>query len=281
MTERKAMIKAKQGLSVTRQCHLLAVPRSSAYARLQAVTTADIDAMRQLDELYLKWPFYGSRRLCVELQQRGYRVNRKRVQRLMRKMGLRAIYPKPRTSQPGKGHKIYPHLLRDLSIERPNQVWASDICYIPMAKGFMYLTAIIDWYSRRVLAWRVSNTLETDACVEALEEALWRYGAPEIFNTDQGAQYTSEAFTGILKDRGVKISMDGQGRWVDNVMVERLWRSVKYEDVYLHAYETPAALRAGLTAYVQFYNTERRHQSLNRQTPDAVYWASPMAKKAA
>jgi len=281
MTERKAMIQAKQGLSVTRQCHLLAVPRSSAYARRQAVSTTALDLMRKIDELYLKWPFYGSRRLCVELQQRGHSVNRKRVQRLMRTMGIQAMYPKPRTSHPGKGHKIYPYLLRGLSIERPNQVWASDICYIPMTKGFMYLTAIIDWYSRRVLAWQLSNTLETEACVEALEEALLRYGPPEIFNTDQGAQYTSEAFTATLKGHGVQISMDGKGRWVDNVFVERLWRSVKYEDVYLRAYETPAALRAGLTGNFAFYNTERRHQSLNRQTPDAVYWASPMAKKAA
>ncbi len=281
MTERKAMIKAQQSLTVTRQCQLLAVPRSSAYARLQDVSTAALALMRQLDELHLKWPFYGSRRLCVELQQRGHSVNRKRVQRLMRKMGLRAIYPKLRTSHPGKGHKIYPYLLRDLRIDHPNQVWASDICYIPMAKGFMYLTAIIDWYSRRVLAWRVSNTLETAACVEALEEALLHYGAPEIFNTDQGAQYTSEAFTATLKDRGVQISMDGKGRWVDNVIVERLWRSVKYEDVYLQAYETPAALRTGLTGYFRFYNTERRHQSLNRQTPDAVYWGNSMAKKVA
>lgn len=199
----------------------------------------------------------------------------------MRKMGLTAVYPKPRTSQPGKGHKIYPYLLRGLSIERPNQVWASDICYIPMAKGFMYLTVIMDWHSRRVLAWRISNTLETDACVEALEEALLRYGAPEIFNTDQGAQYTSEAFTAVLKAHEVKISMDGKGRWVDNVFVERLWRSVKYEDVYLRAYDTPAALRTGLIDYFQFYNTERRHQALNRQTPDAVYWGNPTAKKAA
>ena len=281
MTERKAMIKARQPLSVTRQCHLLAVPRSSAYARPQDVSAANIDLMRQLDELYLKWPFYGSRRLCDELRQQGHRVNRKRVQRLLRKMGLTAVYPKPRTSKPGKGHKIYPYLLRGLSIERPNQVWASDICYIPMAKGFMYLTVIMDWHSRRVLAWRMSNTLETDACVEALEEALLRYGAPEIFNTDQGAQYTSEAFTAVLKAHEVKISMDGKGRWVDNVFVERLWRSVKYEDVYLRAYDTPAALRTGLMAYFQFYNTERRHQALNRQTPDAVYWGNPTAKKAA
>ena len=192
--------------------------------------------MRQLDALYLQWPFYGSRRLGVELRHRGYGVNWKRVQRLLRKMGLRAIYPKPRTSQPGKGHKIYPYLQRGLNTERSNQVWANDICYIPMAKGLLYLTVIMDWYSRRVLAWRIANTLETEVCVEALEEALGYYGAPEIFNTDQGAQYTSEAFTAVLKAQGVRISMDGKGRWVDNVFVERLWRSVKYEDVYLKAY---------------------------------------------
>lgn len=281
MTERKAMITTRQRLPVTRQCQVLAVPRSSAYARAQPVSAADLTFMRVLDEVYLKWPFYGSRRLCDVLQHRGHRVNRKRVQRLMRQMGLRAIYPKPRTSHPGHGHKIYPYRLRGLTIARPNQAWASDICYIPMAKGFMYLTVIMDWYSRRVLAWRVSNTLETEACVEALEEALRRYRAPEIFNTDQGAQYTSEAFTAVLKSHGVTISMDGKGRWVDNVFVERLWRSVKYEDVYLRAYETPAALRVGLTQYFQFYNTERGHQALNRQTPDAVYFADPREKQAA
>ena len=275
MTERKAMLTTRHRLPVTRQCQLLAVSRSSAYARAQPVSAADLTFMRVLDEVYLTWPFYGSRRLCDVLRQRGHRVNRKRVQRLMRQMGLRAIYPKPRTSHPGHGHKIYPYRLRGLTIDRPNQAWASDICYIPMAKGFMYLTVIMDWYSRRVLAWRVSNTLETEACVEALEEALRRYRAPEIFNTDQGAQYTSEAFTAVLKAHGVTISMDGKGRWVDNVFVERLWRSVKYEDVYLRAYETPAALRVGLTHYFQFYNTERGHQALNRQTPDAVYFANP------
>lgn len=199
--------------------------------------------MRPIDALYLKWPFYGRRRLCEERQQRGHRMNRKRVQRLMRQMGLRAVYPKPRIRQVGKGHKIYPYLLNGPSIERPNQGWASDICYIPMAKGFRYLTVMMDWHSRRVLGWRVSNTLETEACGEALQEALGSYGAPEIFNTDQEAQYTSEAFTAVLKAHGVQINMDGKGRWVDNVFVERLWRSVKYEDVYLRAYETPARLR--------------------------------------
>ena len=281
MTERKAMLSAQPGLSVTRQCQLLAVPRSSAYACAQRVSADDLAYMRLLAELYLKWPFYGSRRLCVELHQRGHRVNRKRVQRLMRQMGLRAIYPKPRTSQPGKGHTIYPYLLRDLNIERPNQVWASDICYLPMAKGFMYLTVLMDWYSRRVLAWHVSNTLETEACVAALEEALLRYGTPEIFNTDQGAQYTSEAFTAVLLAHGVSISMDGKGRWVDNVFVERLWRSVKYEDVYWRAYETPTELRRGLSRYFTFYNTERRHQTLKRQTPDAVYFGATPVETAA
>ena len=209
-----------------------------------------------------------------ELEDQGHWVNRKRVQRLMRQMGLRALYPKPRTSRPGQGHKIYPYLLQGLSIERPNQVWATDICYIPMAKGSMYLVAIMDWATRRVLSWRVSNTMDSEFCVEALEEALQRYGAPEIFNTDQGAQFTAEAFTRVLKDHEIAISMDGKGRWVDNVFVERLWRSVKYEDVYLHAYEAPAALRAGLARYFKFYNGQRRHSSLGRRTPDSVYFAA-------
>ena len=281
MSERKAMIKARQRIAVSRQCQLLAVSRSSVYTRARGVSTADVEQMREIDELYLKWPFYGSRRLCEELRQRGYPVNRKRVQRLMRQMGLRAVYPKPRTSQPAQGNKIYPYLLKGLTIDRPNQVWASDICYVPMAKGFMYLTVILDWYSRRVLAWRISNSLGADPCIEALEEALMRYGAPEIFNTDQGAQYTSEPFTAVLRAHKVNISMDGKGRWVDNVFVERLWRSVKYEDVYLRAYETPAALRTGLSHYFQFYNTERRHQALDRRTPDAMYFTDPTVKQAA
>ncbi len=190
----------------------------------------------------------------------------------MRQMGLSALYPKRRTSKPGKGHKVYPYLLRNVSVERPNQVWAADICYIPMAKGFMYLVAIMDWHSRRVLSWRLSNTLDSGFCVEALEEALARFGRPEIFNTDQGAQFTSEAFTGVLKAKEVAISMDGRGRWLDNVFIERLWRSVKYEDVYLRAYETPVALQAGLNRYFAFYNSRRRHTALDRRTPDAVYF---------
>lgn len=237
--------------------------------------------MRLIDEIHLRLPFYGSRRIRDELETLGHVVNRKRVQRLMRQMGLRALYPQRRTSPPGKGHKIYPYLLRGLAIERANHVWATDICYVPMAKGFMYLVAIIDWYSRRVLSWRVSNTLDTDFCIEALDEALQRFGTPEIFNTDQGAQFTSEAFTTVLKDYGIAISMDGKGRWVDNVFVERLWRSVKYEDVYLRAYETPAELRAGLTRYFTFYNAKRRHSALDRRTPDAVYFDQATPKLAA
>jgi len=254
MSERRTQIHTEHGLPKTRRCELLAVARSSAYYRPEPVSEADLALMRLVDEIHLQWPFYGSRRTRDELEGLGHKVNRKRVQRLMRLMDLRALYPRRRTSQPGKGHKRYPYLLRDLSIERANQAWATDICYIPMAKGFMYLVAIMDWHSRRVLSWRVSNTLDTDFCIEALEEALQRFGAPEIFNTDQGAQFTSEALTGVLKDHGIAISMDGKGRWVDNVFVERLWRSVKYEDVYLRAYETPAELRAGLARYFEFYN---------------------------
>ena len=273
MSERRAMITAYNPLTVKRRCELLDVARSTAYYEATPVSDDDLLIMRLIDEIHLRLPFYGSRRIRDELEDLGHRVNRKRVQRLMRQMGLRALYPKPRTSHPGKGHKIYPYLLRDLSIERPNQVWATDICYIPMAKGFMYLVAIMDWATRRVLSWRVSNTMDSDFCVEALEEALERYGAPEIFNTDQGAQFTSEAFTGVLKDHEIAISMDGKGRWVDNVFVERLWRSVKYEDVYLRAYGTPAELRTGLTRYFEFYNQRRRHSSLGRRTPDTLYFA--------
>jgi len=272
MNERREQIQSAHALSKTRRCQLLDVARSSAYYRPQAVNDEDLMLMRVIDEIYLQWPFYGSRRIVGALEDRGHHVNRKRVQRLMRVMDLHVLYPRRRTSQPGKGHTIYPYLLRGLTIERANQVWATDITYIPMAKGFMYLAAIIDWHSRRVLSWRVSNTLDTGFCIEALEEALQRHGAPEIFNTDQGAQFTSEAFTGVLRVRDIAISMDGKGRWVDNVFVERLWRSVKYEDVYLRAYETPAELRSGLARYFAFYNTRRRHSALDRRTPDAVYY---------
>jgi len=281
MSERRDQIHAEHELSKTRRWELLDMARSSAYYRPEPVSEEDLALMRLIDEIHLQWPFYGSRRMRDELEGRGHAVNRKRVQRLMRLMDLRALYPRRRTSQPGKGHKIYPYLLRDLSIERANQVWATDICYIPMAKGFMYLVAIMDWRSRRVLSWRVSNTLDTDFCIEALEEALQRFGAPEIVNTDQGSQFTSEAFTDVLKAHGVAISMDGKGRWVDNVFVERLWRSVKYEDVYLRAYETPTELRAGLGRYFEFYNSRRRHSALDRRTPDAVYYDTAASQLAA
>jgi len=272
MSERRTQIHIQHELSKTRRCELLGVARSTAYYRPEPVGTKDLMLMQLIDEIHLRLPFFGSRRIRDELEDYDRTVNRKRIQRLMRQMGLRALYPRQRTSQPGKGHKIYPYLLRDLSIEHANHVWATDICYIPMAKGFMYLVAIMDWHSRRVLSWRVSNTLDTDFCIEALEEAIQRFGAPEIFNTDQGSQFTSEAFTGVLKSYGIDISMDGKGRWVDNVFVERLWRSVKYEDVYLRAYETPTELREGLARYFTFYNTRRRHSALDRRTPDAVYF---------
>ena len=281
MSERRAKIHMDHPLPKARRCQLLEVPRSTAYYQSTPVSAQDLALMRLIDEIHLRYPFYGSRRLCDELEDCGQTVNRKRVQRLMRLMGLQALYPRRRTSQPGKGHKIYPYLLRGLPIERANHVWATDITYIPMAKGFMYLVAIIDWYSRRVLSWRVSNTLDTGFCIEALEEALQRCGAPQIFNTDQGAQFTSEDFTDVLKDHGVAISMDGKGRWVDNVFVERLWRSVKYENIYLYAYETPAALRDGLARYFEFYNAKRRHSALDRRTPDAVYFEQSAAKLAA
>ena len=265
------MITRKSDLPVTRQCQLLNLNRSTVYYPPRPVSADDLRLMRRIDEMYLKRPFYGSRRLRDWLQDEGITVNRKRVQRLMRQMGMVAIYPKARTSKPGKGHKIYPYLLRNLKIDRPSQVWATDVTYIPMAKGFVYLVAIMDWYSRKVLSWRLSTTMDTEPCVAALEEALARYGSPEIFNTDQGAVFTSEDFTGVLKQAGVDISMDGKGRWMDNVFVERLWRSVKYEEVYLKAYETVAEARQGIGTYFEFYNSERRHQSLNRQTPDQLY----------
>jgi putative transposase len=275
------MINQGNDLPITRQCELLERTRSTVYYQHQEVSEADLTLMRRIDEMHLKRPFYGSRRIRDWLQDEGHDVNRKRVQRLMRQMGITAIYPKRRTSKPGKGHKIYPYLLRNLVIDRPNQVWATDLTYIPMAKGFVYLVAIMDWHSRKVLSWRLSNTMDSDFCVEALEEALNRYGHPDIFNTDQGAQFTSEAFTGVLKTAGVDISMDGRGRWIDNVFVERLWRSVKYEEVYLKAYETVAAARTGIGTYFQFYNSERRHQSMNRQTPDQVYLGNVEWPKAA
>ena len=237
--------------------------------------------MRLIDEIHLKYPFMGSRSIRDQLLERGPKVGRQHVATLMKKMGMEALYRKPKLSKPHPQHKVYPYLLRGIEITRANHVWAADIVYLPMARGFCYLTAIMDWASRRVLAWRLSNTLDPSFCTEALEEAIKKYGAPGIFNTDQGSQFSSEAFTGILKDHGIDISMDGKGRWVDNVFIERLWRSVKYEDVYLKAYGSIAEVRQGLTEYFEFYNRQRRHQSLDRRTPDDVYWSTLPQKVAA
>jgi putative transposase len=270
------MVDAQEApLSISRQCKLLSIPRSSFYYRHKAINVEDLDLMQLIDEQYLKTPTWGSRSMRSHLWRLGYKVNRKRVQRLMRLMGLEAIYPKPRTSRPHPEHKIYPYLLRDLRIERPNQVWAADITYIPMARGFMYLVAVMDWYSRKVLSWRLSNTMEADFCVEALEEAIERYGCPEIFNTDQGAQFTSEAFTKVLKDNGIAISMDGRRRVQDNIFIERLWWTLKYHYLYLRSFTNGSELRDGLRNWFLFYNTDRFHQALDNKTPDEVYYGLP------
>jgi len=266
------MVDRAEALPVTRQCALLDLPRSTFYHVPKPVTDAELELMRLIDRCHLEHPYYGSRRIRDWLEDEGHQVNRKRVQRLMRTMGLVALYPKRNLSLANQAHKVYPYLLRGQVIDRPNQVWATDITYIPMARGFVYLVAIMDWYSRRVLSWRVSNTMDTSFCIDALNEAIETYGVPEIFNTDQGSQFTSEEFTGMLKQHGIRISMDGKGRWVDNVFVERLWRSVKYEEVYLRAYDSIDDARNSLDRYFAFYNTKRRHQSLDRQTPDSVYY---------
>lgn len=264
------MERAHPRLSLRRQCALLGLPRSSCYYEPAPESATNLKLMRWIDEQYLRTPYYGSRRMTVWLQGEGHEVNRKRVQRLMRLMGLEAIYPKPRTTVAGTGHKIYPYLLRNVKVTRPDQVWSADITYVPLKTGFLYLTAILDWYSRYVLAWRLSNSLDADFCLDALDEALSR-GLPEIFNTDQGVQFTSQEFTRRLEAVGVSISMDGKGRALDNVFVERLWRSVKYEEVYLHDYTTGAECHGGLSAYLKFYCQERPHQSLGYRTPAAVY----------
>jgi putative transposase len=268
-------------VTITRQCELLEVCRSSLYYEPQPVSAGDLLLMRALDELHLKYPFLGARRLAEMLKRDGFDVGRRHVGRLMRFIGIEAIYRKPRTSIPATGHKIYPYLLGNVAIERPNQAWAADITYLPMAKGFMYLVAILDLYSRKVLAFRVSNAMSTDFCIEAVEEALTRFGAPEIFNTDQGSQFTAEDFIEPLEAKGVRVSMDGKGRWIDNVFVERLWRSVKYEDIYLYAYETPREVRAALTRYFSFYNERRPHQNLEYRTPDELYFVIDATRKAA
>jgi putative transposase len=260
-------------LPISQQCRLLALPRSSVYRKPAEVSAEDLAIMALIDRHYLARPYYGSRRMAAWLATQGHHVNRKRVQRLMRLLGLVAIYQRPNTSKPAMAHKIYPYLLGGLSIERVNQVWCSDVTYIPMAKGFLYLVVIMDWVSRAVLAWRLSNTLSAEFCVEALEEALVRCGRPEIFNTDQGSQFTSDDFTGTLKRHGIMISMDGKGRYMDNIFVERLWRSLKYEEVYLNAYASVAEAKAGISSWLSFYNEERQHQSLGYRTPRQAYEA--------
>lgn len=275
------MINPDNELTISRQCQLLGLSRSSFYSQNKAVSQQELDLMLAIDKIHLALPFYGARKIQVELNNRGFLIGRGKVRRLMRKMGLEAIYRKPRTSIPKSGDHIYPYLLKDLQIERVNQVWATDITYLPMAKGFAYLVAIIDLYSRKVMSWRLSNTMDASFCIEALEDAIQRFGPPEIFNTDQGSQFTSDSFTSVLKAHGVKISMDGKGRWVDNVFIERLWRSVKYEEVYLKAYQTMQEARQSLRSYFIFYNQSRFHQTLDYQTPDMVYFGKPEVKLAA
>jgi putative transposase len=254
-----------------RQCELLGINRSTLYYKSVRPDAEDLELMRRIDEMHLEFPFYGSRRVSGELRARGLVANRKRIQRLMRLMGIEGIAPRPNTSRPAPEHPVYPYLLRGLSICRPNQVWATDITYIPLTRGFAYLVAIMDWYSRRVLSWRLSNTLDSSFCIEALQEALSRFGQPEIFNSDQGSQFTAETFTGELLARGIKISMDGKGRCIDNVFVERLWRSLKYEEVYLNDYDDLVEARAGIGRYLRFYNNRRQHQKLGYQTPASFY----------
>ena len=266
------MIDPHHDLSITRQARALGISRGSVYYLPRPVPAADLAVMRRMDELHLEFPFAGCRMLRDLLNQEGTTIGRRHVATLMKRMGIEAIYRKPNTSKPAPGHKIYPYLLRGLTIDRPNQVWAMDITYIPMARGFVYLAAVVDWFSRRVLSWRVSITLEAAFCIEALEDALARHGRPEIFNTDQGSQFTSKGFTDVLVKNGIAISMDGKGSWRDNVFVERLWRSIKYEEVYLRAYETVSEARASLGRYLAFYNGRRPHTSLDRQTPDQAYF---------
>ena len=270
--DRRALLdRDNDDLSIRKQCKLLSVARSGVYRAPRPTNDDDLALMRSIDELFMAWPFLGSRRMATMLRANGWRVNRKRVQRLMRTMGIVALGPKPRTTKPAPGHKVFPYLLRGLAIERPNQVWCADITYIPIGRGFLYLVAIMDWASRAVLAWRLSNTMDVSFCVAALEEALARFGRPGIFNTDQGSQFTSIAFTGTLAAAGIRISMDGRGRWMDNVFIERLWRSLKHEDVYLKGYADGREASAGIGAWIAFYNTRRPHSALAHRTPMAVW----------
>ncbi len=274
--ERKAMIRRDHpDLSLSRQCRLLTISRSSFYYAAKGESPKNLALMRRIDELFLKYPFYGSRQMVRQLRREGVRVGRHRVRRLMRLMGLAAIYQAPKTSEPHPAHRIYPYLLRRLAIDRPNQVWCADITYIPVQHGFLYLVAIMDWATRHVIAWRLSNTMDAGFCVEALNEALARYGRPEIFNTDQGSQFTSLDFTGVLSDAGIRISMDGRGRCMDNIFIERLWRSLKYEAVYLHELTDGFKAERVIGDWIGFYNTERPHSALGGRTPAEVYGAGP------
>jgi len=259
------------GLSIARQCELLSIARSSFYRTACGESEMNLTLMRLIDEQFLECPWYGSRQMARHLCRQGFSVGRKRIRRLMHKMGLAPIFQKPRTSTPCPEHKIYPYLLRDLIIDRPNRVWCADVTYIQMKRGFLYLVAVMDWASRKVLAWRLSNTMDADFCVAALEEAIARYGVPEIFNTDQGSQFTSFAFTDVLKDNGIRISMDGKGRWMDNVFIERLWRSLKYECVYLNTFETGSEAKAGIGSWISYYNGARPHSALDGRTPGEAY----------
>ncbi len=270
------MIDRSHPLPLSRQAEAVGIGRGSVYYLPRPVPPEDLTLMRRIDELHLELPFAGSRMLRDLLKQEGVAVGRKHVATLMRRMGIEALYRKPNTSRKHPRHKIYPYLLRGLKIDRPNQVWAMDISYLPMARGFVYLAAVLDWYSRRVLAWRVSITMDTDFCIEAVEEAIVRHGTPEIFNTDQGSQFTGQAFTDLLKRHEIAISMDGKGCWRDNVFIERLWKSVKYEEVYLHAYDSVSHARASLARYFDFYNHRRPHTALDRKTPDQVYFNQPL-----
>jgi len=275
-SRRKEMVETNHNrLSITQQCSLLQISRSSWYYEALGEPPLNLKLMRLIDEQFLQTPYYGARQMARYLRRQGNCINRKRVRRLMQKMGLMAIYQKPNTSKPHPEHKIYPYLLRGLDIKGSNQVWCADITYIPMRKGFLYLVAVMDWHSRKVLSWRLSNTLHTDFCVAALEEALAKYGKPAIFNTDQGSQFTSLEFTQTLKDAGVKISMDSKGRWMDNIMIERLWRSLKYECIYMHAFETGSETREGIRKWIRLYNEERPHSSLDDRTPKEAYWNMP------
>jgi len=261
-------------LSIRQQCELLDISRSGWYYQPKGISEEDLALMKLIDEQYMKTPVYGSRKIAAELRRKNHAVGRKRVRRLMRLMGIRAIYRRPRTSKPGKDHRIYPYLLKDVKITRPSQVWSADITYIPMAKGFLYLVAIIDWYSRYVIAWGLSNTLDAGFCVEALQDAL-RKGKPEIFNTDQGSQFTDEEFTGVLQKHNIRISMDGKGSYNDNLFIERLWRTVKYEEVYLKAYQDGREAGISLGSFFRYYNTERPHQALGYRTPAEVFAPIP------